>query len=346
MTVAQLVVSSLTSPSEQRYEQYVRTHSQGLLYYSLSYKRFLESLLGCESEYLMVEDRGRVAGVLPMMVRSGPLGRVYNSLPFYGSIGGPLCDHQEALDSLVQAFLEKVGDSDVAAATVVDHPFSKFQLSAQAFENRIPDQRLLQYTEIGPPDGDPSFLLSRVEPSARRNYRKAVAAGIEVTVENGQLSRLAEIHWENMEAIGGRPKSSLFFELLPQFFVANRDYRIYVARRGDQVQAALLLLYFGNVVEYFVPVVLEEARSSQPMAAILVRAMGDAAQHGFRLWNWGGTWLSQAGVFRFKRKWGATTRPYSYTTLIRNPSVYRSSPEELIEDYGNFFVVPFSRLCG
>ena len=40
------------------------------------------------------------------------------------------------------------------------------------------------------------------------------------------------------------------------------------------------------------------------MALILNKAFDDAKMKGYKYWNWGGTWLSQKGVFRFKKKNG------------------------------------------
>ena len=49
------------------------------------------------------------------------------------------------------------------------------------------------------------------------------------------------------------------------------------------------------------PVVNSEARSLQPTSAIIYFAMNDTRERGFKLWNWGGTWASQDGVYKFKK---------------------------------------------
>jgi hypothetical protein len=67
-------------------------------------------------------------------------------------------------------------------------------------------------------------------------------------------------------------------------------------------------------------------------------------RRGCRLWNWGGTWTSQGGVYRFKRKWGAEDRPYRYFIRINDRSVLDATPEELLERFPHFYVVPFSAL--
>ena len=107
--------------------------------------------------------------------------------------------------------------------------------------------------------------------------------------------------------------------------------------------AALLLLYFHRVVEYFTPVVVADARSLQPLSLIILESMLDAVHRSCRYWNWGGTWPTQDGVYRFKKRWGTTDFPYRYWTNIYDSSIRSESPEHLLDRYPYFYVYPFSR---
>ena len=72
--------------------------------------------------------------------------------------------------------------------------------------------------------------------------------------------------------------------------------------------------------------------------------MLDAIEHGYKNWNWGGTWLSQEGVYNFKKKWGTSDYPYYYYTKIFNEELLTLSPDYLVNNYRGFFVLPFSKL--
>ena len=72
--------------------------------------------------------------------------------------------------------------------------------------------------------------------------------------------------------------------------------------------------------------------------------MQDAIVKGYKNWNWGGTWLSQGGVYDFKKKWGTTDYPYFYYTRIFNQSLRKATREELLSHYEGFFVLPFSQV--
>jgi hypothetical protein len=149
-----------------------------------------------------------------------------------------------------------------------------------------------------------------------------------------------------MADIGGRAKREDFFTAVPRHFAPHDGYDVYTARLEGEIVAALLVFWFGETAEYFTPVVEHDHRSHQPLAAILDRALADAAERGMRWFNWGGTWQSQDGVYRFKRKWGARDVRYRYFVKVNDRALLDSSPDELRDRFGDFYVAPFSALQG
>ena len=104
-----------------------------------------------------------------------------------------------------------------------------------------------------------------------------------------------------MMAINGVPKPSIYFNAIMENFKFQKDWKLYVAYKGNKRLAAVLVLYGGTVVEYLTPAITQEGRETQATALILLTAMEDAIFHGMKFWNWGGTWQDQDGVFRFKK---------------------------------------------
>ena len=276
-----------------------------------------------------------------MMGQDGPWGTVLNSLPFFGSYGGVLSDDENAKAALWAVYREATECNGVAASTIISNPLDTQESPAAG---DILDFRIGQFTPMSFIGDTEPALLNRIDATARRNVRTAQRSGVTVSVENDNLRDLMDIHRENIISIGGRHKPDQFFTLLPRHFSSGKEYRVYVARIDGEIVAALLLLYSGNVVEYFIPGTLHGYRAQQPSALLLFRAMTEAAHDGYRLWNWGGTWLNQDGVLRFKRKWGAIDRTYRYHTRIRNTELLNQSPADLLANYGYFYVVPFSSL--
>jgi hypothetical protein len=324
------------------YEQFVQSLNTLTVYSTWEYRSFLLDLMGCSGDYLgAVDDKGSLLGVWPLMERTGKFGRVINSLPFFGSYGGPLGVNSAAIEALTIEFNSTVARSDVAAATVVENPFDPMQVSVP---HDFLDGRIGQFTSLDLGEDAKETLFSRIDPTARRNLRKAEKSDVEVEIDNGAMRELEDIHKENMDAIGGRRKSEAFFELLPRHLPAGRMYNLYVARHGKRAIAALLVLYAGKVAEYFIPATRLDERARQPSALLLFHAMIDAHRRGFLIWNWGGTWMSQEGVLQFKRKWGAQDRPYRYFVKLNNKDVLSAGRDELLSEYDNFYVVPFDKL--
>jgi hypothetical protein len=334
-----IAVEPLTAESESAYRDFVARAPGALLYHSLAYRDLLLDHLGCEQDYLLAIDGGDVRGVLPLMWTGDEGGRVYNSLPFYGSHGSVLAVSPEAESALLAAYDERAQAGGTLAATMVANPFSERQPPAPA--HNFTDERISQVTDL-PANED--VLLDAVESSARRNVRKAQRAGIVATTDAGRLPIVAEIHRANIEALGGQAKAPSFFAAVPRHFEAGAEFDVYVALLGDEVVAGLLVFYFGSTVEYFTPAVHHDHRSEQPLALLLIEAMAAASRRGYRRWNWGGTWTAQDGVFRFKRKWGARNGRYTYFVQLNDASLLDASPAELRARFGHFYIVPFSAL--
>lgn len=337
-------VEILTPSLISYYENYIRGKEHCLFYYSTKYKNFLKKLLNCEEEYLLaVEGLNEIRGILPLMyIEVGEL-RIYNSLPYYGSNGGIVADNKEAYTKLLKAYNEIACNTKTLSSTVIQNPFLR-QDSIDYVYN-FQDSRIAQITNISlEGEKDSKEFLERVDPSARRNIKKAIREGIKIELDHTQLNRLREIHQANILALGGIPKSNTFFDLIPHYFSPNEDYDLYVAKKDDTIIAGLLVFYFGKTVEYFTPAIDSQFRTYQPLSLLIITAIKEAAQKGFKWWNWGGTWESQKGVYKFKKKWGAADFKYFYYTQLNDLSILNWSQDKILKSFQNFFVVPFKYL--
>ncbi len=341
-TVIRVKVLDVTPPREDDYERFVESHPAALLYHSLRYRDFLVSMLGCTPRYVLAVMDGRIVGAFPLMATDGPHGVVLNSLPYYGSNGGSLVSESSARDLLNEWYRHEADDPSVAAATVVANPF---ETDTGEVSHDLVDERLGLCTALGAGDGTAAERVQQtIDSSARRNVRKAERGAVAVAIENESFPLLETLHRESMEVAGGRPKKHSFFEAVPDHFRAGLDYELYVARVGGEPAAALLLFYYGSTVEYYVPAVRPRFRPEQPMAAVLHQAMTDATEAGYTRWNWGGSWVSQESLIRFKMKWGGKGGRYRYWTKVNRSDLLSLTPGELTDAYPDFYVVPYSAL--
>jgi len=349
-------ISDLSRADYDDYANFLLKDESNLFYLSLNYKQLLEKLLGCESRYLIARGRERsIVGSFPLMIsRGGRFGRIGNSLPYYGSNGGIIVDQSlpdedqtKVRQILLQTAEEYFRDAGCGARTITISPFER---SVDFYEKNVSydflDKRIGQITLLPEPGLDLENRLMGIFQNPRpRNIRKAIKSGVTClySYSKDDMNFLYRTHKDNISAIGGLSKDEIIYRLVPEFF--NReDYRVYTAEKGGEKIAALLLFYFNKTVEYFTPAVVDEARSLQPTALIIFEAMKDAVNAGYRYWNWGGTWLSQTGVYDFKKRWGAVDYLYQYFIKILDNRILQSSKRELLNEYPGFYVLPFDDL--
>lgn len=338
-----MIIERLGPEHETAYDEFLLKDHRNLIYPSVRFRNFLTDVTGAEPHGLLALADGEIVGALPLHVSTGKFGKVYNSLPFYGSNGGVITRDPEAARALLAAYTGLVTATGVCAGCVVENPLTG---SMVEFPHQITDQRIGQFTPLDDVDDFPEVLMSVIDSSTRRNIRKAIREGVAVREDNGCFDFLREVHLENMASIGGNPKPDRFFQAMRDNFRPGTDYRIYTAELDGERVAALLLLYFNQTVEYYTPVIRHDYRSQQPLALIVYQAMVEAQALGFRRWNWGGTWLSQDGVYRFKKKWNTEDIPYTYYIHVTNDEVFSSNKAELLHEYPLQYVIPFNRLEG
>ena len=133
----------------------------------------------------------------------------------------------------------------------------------------LTDERIGQLTPLPAAGDEKAALMQSFHHKTRNMVRKAEKRGVEVVVDNEAMTFLMDVHQQNMREIGGLAKSRNFFVALPQYFRPGQDYRIYVARLGGEMIAAILVFFFNRTVEYYTPVVRKEYRDTQAISAVI-----------------------------------------------------------------------------
>jgi len=333
------MIVELTPKYYSEYTQFVLMYKESWIYMSLKFKDLLEAYLKCTSNYMIyLDENSKIQGVLPLMIMNGSSGKVINSLPFYGSNGGILASSSGAFNELFTWYNTFIKRSEVASATYIEHPLLTYDIPK--INSQFIDRRISQITNISEADN----LMDIFHYKTRNMVRKAIKNNIEVKVDNTALPFLIKTHQNNMKSIGGIAKDDSFFYQLENHLEEGNDFNIYVAYLNGVKIAALLILYFNKTVEYFTPVIVQDYRHLQPLSLIIYKAMQNAKDKGYFYWNWGATWISQEGVYRFKKRWGAKDTYYNYYTTLNNSSILSQTPNYFLNEYKNFYVVPFTEL--
>lgn len=298
--------------------------------------------------WIVAHDFSGLRAALPFLVKEGVLGPVVNSLAFYGSIGGAIVpdDNFEAWLSVVRAFDTFSDRIGAIASTLITNPLiGDYELYEAHLQHDFRDLRIGQFT-VFPEDKQAKSLLASFESPRRRNIRKAQRSGLQVrrSQTDDAIAFLHSTHEKNIRSLGGLPKQLNFFRRIADTLPRN-TWTIYLAELGNEPVAALLLLYGNQTVEYYTPCVVEEHRSTQALSLLIHDAMVDAMKNGYRQWNWGGTWLTQDGVYAFKKKWGTQDIHYHYFIKNRSVDLNNTTRDTLLHEYPGFYVLPFSTLA-
>jgi len=336
-------IEKYSPEKKSAYKAYIENHADSMFFHSSAYIDLLVDLLECEIEHILCFENDEIVGVFPLLSKTGQLGKVYNSLPYYGSNGSVLSNDKEIGLQLVKAYNELISDESVASSSCVENPMSENNYEEEIKHNET-DFRIGQFTNLEYTEDHQEKLMSSFHYKTRNMVRKGMKSEIEIKVDNNAIDFLMNTHIANMEAIGGKPKPKKFFDLIQKHFVAGEDYKILVAYHENEPVGALLLFYYRTTVEYYSPVIIEKHRSKQPLSLLIYEAMVEASQNNFTMWNWGGTWASQDGVYNFKKRWGTNENNYKYFIQINNKEIYNSTKENLLAFYPDFFVLPFNLL--
>ncbi len=325
---------------------FLRQCSTSLIYGTPRFMRMIACHLDAVPRWLLCRESGKIIAALPYFIKKGDLGDVYNSLPYYGSNGGVIQIEGDIRSArlLIEHFYDGAKKSGAISATIISNPLESCEPYEFYSRYDCRDERIGQITHLPALDHIESLMSSFSDPRPR-NIRKAIKEHVSVVKDSSQeaMNFLFETHASNIKAIGGLSKRKSFFESISSH-INERDWDIFVGSIEGRSVAALLLFYHNETVEYFTPVILEEYRSTQALALIIYTAMQDAVARRFKRWNWGGTWLTQGGVYDFKKKWGTTDYSYFYYTKLNDFSLRKRTREELLSSYEGFFVLPFSEL--
>jgi hypothetical protein len=334
-------VDRLQASGESEWDSFLREQAGALFAHSIAYRNLLVTELGCEPEYLVAREAGEIRGVLPVMWCDGGDRRICNSLPYHGSHGGPVAGDARAARALIDAWDERASDPSTLASTMIENPFLESPAPAPIHE--LTAERFTQCTVL-PSGAGEAEVMALISSEARNNVRRAARRGVTVQLDNDALDAVHLIHRETMAGFDAPPKSAAFFDAIAGELRAGEDFDVWVARVEGELAAALLVVRFNGVSEYFASGTREGFRTYNPHPALVFAALVREAQRGGRLWNWGGTRDGMDGVFRFKRKWGSRAGRYRYFVHLNDSSLQDCTPEQLLARFPGFYVLPFDAL--
>lgn len=343
-------------PHEEAYRSLLAQDSGNLIYGTPEFLSFLRRVTGAKVQILLAHKDESLVGALPFAIFTAPgIGLVINSLPWWGSHGSVLLNRRSASADDIRAVLARAlaNEADklnALSATLIllqAENNSRYVYEA-AYCPDVTENRIGQMTTL-PEDGQnlDERLLALFGQKTRNQVRKSMKQGFEerVSDEEWAWNFLAETHAQNIAALGGKVKPKHHFTAIREQIPAAMR-RLAVALDRDLPVAAMLTLSFNGTVEYLTPAIQVEYRSRQPLSFLILNGMRAAVRQHERIWNWGGTGLTQASLHHFKAGFGAEDHPYTYLIRASTSSVdlFREHKEELAERFPFFYAYPYGLL--
>nr|HOO46683.1 GNAT family N-acetyltransferase [Deltaproteobacteria bacterium] len=318
-------LSTLTMTDYQEYSLFIQRLAHSMYYASTDFKDILEHEFEMKSSYGILRLDGRIIGAIPCFIKDNEShGAVLNSLPFFGSNGGlvmdPDYDTPEHRSLLINYLLNVSNTFGCISTVVITSPFeTNHDVYRNHFCPDLMDYRIGQITELKS-DNISAFSNMRV-----RGIKKAIKSGVRLRIADcaspEELELFHEMHHSNMIRIGGVIKPFTFLQKIN----ASPYSRFLWAELDGQIIAGLLCLFFNKTVEYYIPVFDEDHKNLHGLSLAIWHGMDEAFREGYRYWNFGGTWLSQEGVYTFKDNFGTQDFPYTYyVKLDRDIDFFRS----------------------
>jgi FemAB-related protein (PEP-CTERM system-associated) len=334
---APCVVKGIQPIDRQRWNDYVRGHLEATFFHWMEWQEVLTRAFGHRCRYLLAEQDGRIAGVLPLVeVKSRLFGHALTSTPFC-VYGGILADGEDAHRALEQAAC------DLGRQLGVDYI---------EMRNRKPRHpgwlaKDLYVTFRGPIDADPEQNMGAIPRKQRAMVRKGIHKQLQVQIDS-RIDRVYDIYSESLRNLGTPVFSRRYLRLLKETF--GEQCEVLTITSAGQAVASVLSFYFRDEVLPYYGGGTAAARSVAANDFMYWQVMERARLRGAKLFDFGRS-KRGTGSFDFKTHWGFEPQPLCYEYFLvkaremPNLSPTNSSYARLI-DLWQRLPLPLTRLIG
>ncbi len=288
------------------WDRYVRAHRAATFFHQAAWRQVIERAFQHRTHYLVAEQDGAIAGVLPLaQVKTRLFGHALISLPFC-VYGGPLAENDA-----------------VGAALATEAAALARRLGADATELRFladpapavpgPDwirRDALYATFRKPITADHDANMKAIPRKQRAMVRKGIDHGLQAGTGR-DVDLLHAIYAESVRNLGTPVFSRGYFRILRETFAEAMDV-VTITDAGRPVAAVMNFYWRDEVLPYYGGGT-EAARRCHANDFMYWSVMRHAADRGCRLFDFGRS-KEGTGAYAFKKNWGfpPTALPYFF----------------------------------
>lgn len=307
-------VRSMSDSDSDAWDAFVNVHPEATFFHRSGWRKVLERAFGHRTYYLLAEVNGKVVGVLPLArIHSRLFHDALISTPFC-VYGGPIACDPYTRDALVDAASELARQLGVEYMEL--RQITSLERDWPAKSMYVTFRREL--TE------DHDFNLSAVPRKQRAVIRKAVAASLDVCVDES-IDDFYHIYSESVRNLGTPVFSRRYVRTLLEVFPEETE--ILTVRHKGRPISSVLSFYFRDEVLPYYGGGTTAARDLKAYDLMYWELMRRAVDRGVRVFDFGRS-KRDTGSFSYKIHWGFEPQPLHYEyELVRMQAMPDISPK-------------------
>ena len=329
--------------NDSDYNEIVDDSKKSTFYTSYKFLEFIKENLKIKPSFIVSYEKSKINGVFPFFIKEGEYGKVINSLPFFGSYGGIISENTKIDKAIITEFNNYNKKNDVLSSVIIDNPFCKNEkIYSQFFNCTDIENRLIQSIIL---NSNSNEIWNNFEKRTRWSVRKSEKNNVEIIKfehESEELENFYNLHLESMKKKNGRPKPKKLFSLLTKNFVNDRDYNIFIAKKDGRSISYILVFYYKNFSEYYLPAYDPNYLPLQSTSYLIWKSIQESIKRKIKFYNFGGTWKTQKELYLFKRGWNATDYNYKYFIFKNSELINSIGLEKILEKYQYFYISPIN----
>lgn len=290
---------------DPRWDAFVESNSQGTFFHLLKWRDVIERNFGYQPNYLYVEERGEIIGILPLfLTHSFIFGKTLVSIPV-GVYGGMVSKCDEAAALLLREARDLAVKHRVRYLEIRGNPYANYEsLWRDGFADfKKNDIHVTFIREIETSD---ESNLARIPRKQRRMIRQAQKFGLRSSMDDERLRDCYLIYADSLRNLGTPVYGFNYFQDLKRTF-GDQCRVLNIEFQGQVIAGVLSFIYKDQLLPYYGGSLLKY-RHLAANDFMYWELLSFGAERGYRIFDFGRS-KTNTGAFDFKRHWGFDPLP-------------------------------------
>lgn len=159
-----------------------------------------------------------------------------------------------------------------------------------------------------------SAIFSNFRSSVKRNIKKAIKEGVNVTISNSlkSVKEFYRLNCMTRKEHGLPPQPYFFFKKIYEHIISAKKGFVALANYKNRYIAGAVYFHFGEKAVYKYGASDKTCQKLRANNLIMWEAIKWYAQNGFKHFSFGRTDMDHEGLLQFKRGWGAKEETINY----------------------------------